>query len=255
VATIAGQTQMPRFSPLHSPRPGGLSPPRFQQPQPSVLPLRAEIVQKAPGPRGLEVPSQSSRDSVGIVAGTPNSAIPTLKAVSQPASGRLSTKELNPITPRPIVNAFNVGPSRQGTRNGLSAATTPRQSTPVRSRQSQVSSLRQSTPTQDRMRTNIRAANASPAVQSPRTAVRAAVLVASNTGTAAAEKNAMPSATLGACGNPACNKDGTNLCSTCGTKAYCSVSCQQSHWKTHKPDCKKSMPVSTPVPPAKGVWR
>lgn len=45
--------------------------------------------------------------------------------------------------------------------------------------------------------------------------------------------------TIGPCGNPGCGNSGTNQCSQCGVKAYCSVDCQQKDWPAHKAICKK----------------
>jgi hypothetical protein len=51
--------------------------------------------------------------------------------------------------------------------------------------------------------------------------------------------------------NEGCTKCGTRRsagvkllkCSGCRTTLYCSVDCQKSHWKTHKPDCKRIFPT------------
>ena len=52
---------------------------------------------------------------------------------------------------------------------------------------------------------------------------------------------------LAMCGNPECPDWNTgsrkshelSLCSRCDGIYYCSVSCQHTHWQSHKPVCKK----------------
>merc|ERR1719331_2810913 len=54
-----------------------------------------------------------------------------------------------------------------------------------------------------------------------------------------AQPAAAGGATIGPCDNPGCPRQGTNQCSQCGTKAYCSVECQQKDWPSHKAECKR----------------
>jgi hypothetical protein len=50
---------------------------------------------------------------------------------------------------------------------------------------------------------------------------------------------AMPPPPSGMCYGPGCFNKGVLKCSACKSSTYCSKSCQASHWKMHKPSCKK----------------